>query len=75
MINLKKKYNRTMFVVSARSYMFRRVNTACGYTINIPVFDGGLKELIVSKRNGIFFLKVAKGSLRVTLCTQSERGV
>ena len=55
--------------------MFRRVNTACGYTINIPVFDGGLKELIVSKRNGIFFLKVAKGSLRVTLCTQSERGV
>jgi hypothetical protein len=40
--------------------------------MNIRVFEGGLKELIVSKCNGIFFLNVAKGSLGVTLCRQSE---
>jgi len=55
--------------------MFRPVNTACGYTTNIPVFEGGHKELTVSKRNGIFFLKVAKRSLEITLCRQSETGV
>jgi len=64
-----------MFVVCARSYMFQRVNTTYGYTINIGVFAGGLKKLIVSKRNGIFFLKVTKGSLGVTLCRQYERDV
>jgi len=47
--------------------MFRRVNTTYGYTIYIHVFEGGPQELIVSKCNGIFFLKVAKGSLGVTL--------
>jgi len=55
--------------------MFRRVNTTYDYTINIRVFGGGLQELIVSKPNGIFFLKFAKGNLGVTLCRRSERDV
>ena len=54
--------------------MFRRVNTSYVYRINITVFDGGLEELIFSKLNGIFFLKFAKGILRINLCRQSERG-
>jgi len=61
-----------MFFDSARNYMFRRVSTTYGYTINICVFGGGLKELIVSKRSRIFFLNFAKGSLEVNLCRQSE---